>query len=50
MTTKADKSSHGFGLKSIRYLAQKYGGTMFATVRDHVFILQVTLPISADSA
>lgn len=50
VTTKADKSSHGFGLKSIRYLAQKYGGTMFATVRDHVFILQVTLPISADSA
>ena len=50
VTTKADKSSHGFGLKSIRYLAQKYGGTMFVTVRDHVFILQVTLPISADSA
>ncbi len=47
VTTKTDKASHGFGLKSIRYLAQKYGGSMFVTVKDHVFILQVMLPISA---
>lgn len=50
LTTKADKASHGFGLKSIRYLAKKYGGSMFVTVRDHVFILQVMLPVSADRA
>lgn len=50
LTTKADKASHGFGLKSIRYLAKKYGGSMFVTVRDHVFILQVMLPVSADCA
>ena len=27
-TSKADKSEHGYGLKSIRYIAQKYGGAM----------------------
>lgn len=44
LTTKADRANHGFGLKSIRYLAQKYGGTMCVSVQTGVFILQVTLP------
>ncbi len=44
ITTKADKAGHGFGLKSIRYLAQKYGGTMCVSVQDQVFILQIVLP------
>lgn len=44
ITTKADKAAHGFGLKSIRYLAQKYGGTMCVSVQDQVFILQIVLP------
>lgn len=45
-TTKADKASHGFGLKSIRYLAEKYGGRMCVSVQDHIFILQIMLPLS----
>lgn len=45
VTTKEDRLSHGFGLKSIRYLAQKYGGTMCAGVQDHVFILQIMIPL-----
>ena len=44
LTTKADRASHGFGLKSIRYLAQKYGGAMCVSVQDGVFILQIMLP------
>ncbi len=44
VTTKEDRANHGFGLKSIRYLAQKYGGTMLVSVQNRVFILQVTLP------
>ena len=44
LTTKADRANHGFGLKSIRYLARKYGGTMCVSVQDGVFILQITLP------
>lgn len=44
LTTKTDRVNHGFGLKSIRYLARKYGGTMCVSVQTGVFILQVTLP------
>ncbi len=44
LTTKADRANHGFGLKSIRYLARKYGGTMCVSVQDGGFILQITLP------
>lgn len=46
VTTKADKRNHGYGLKSIRYLAQKYGGQMCVSTQDHVFILQIVIPIS----
>lgn len=44
LTTKADRASHGFGLKSIRHLARKYDGTMCVSVQDGVFILQIMLP------
>ncbi len=52
VTTKKDRYAHGFGLKSIRYIAEKYGGAMTATVENNVFILQVMLPgsVPADSA
>lgn len=45
VTTKGSSTEHGFGLKSIRYLAQKYGGSMMVTVEDHWFILKVMLPL-----
>lgn len=44
VTTKADRANHGFGLKSIRYLAHKYGGSMCVSVEDHIFILQIIIP------
>lgn len=44
-TTKADAAAHGYGLRSIRYLAKKYGGSMSVSCRDQVFVLQVILPI-----
>lgn len=45
VTTKADSRNHGFGLKSIRYTAQKYGGTSSVSVDNDRFILKVLLPI-----
>lgn len=44
-TTKTDQDGHGFGLKSIRYLAEKYGGWMCVSVEEHIFILQIMLPV-----
>lgn len=45
VTTKGGRDEHGFGLKSIRYLAQKYGGSMMAAVEEQWFILKVMLPL-----
>lgn len=28
MTTKSDKTAHGFGTQSIRFVAEKYGGVV----------------------
>lgn len=40
-TTKGDKNYHGFGLKSIKSIVEKYGGDMYVTARDGVFNLNL---------
>ncbi|MDO4852537.1 MAG: ATP-binding protein, partial [Clostridia bacterium] len=45
-TTKSDVQNHGFGTKSIRRIAQKYGGEATITV-DDMFHLAVIIPIPA---
>lgn len=45
-TTKADKLYHGYGIKSIRYTAKKYGGSVSITTEDNWFCLRVLIPIS----
>lgn len=45
-TTKRDAANHGFGLKSIRNTAQKYGGSMTTTVEDEWFVLKVLIPVT----
>lgn len=47
VTKKADKNYHGFGLKSIRMIVEKYGGDLSVVARDRVFRLNVLLPIPA---
>ena len=44
-TTKKEKTSHGFGLPSMREIAQRYHGTLEAGVEDGQFILIVCLMI-----
>ncbi len=44
-TTKQDKLSHGYGVKSIAYIVEKYGGIMNFEVSDHTFILDIMLPL-----
>lgn len=40
-TTKTDSDTHGFGMRSIRRIAEKYGGTAQASVRDDMFQLDI---------
>lgn len=45
-TVKTDKSMHGFGLKRIRQIAAKYGGTVEIDVKDNIFAISVILSIN----
>ena len=44
VTTKYEKNEHGFGIKSMRYTAEKYGGTITTNAKDNIFTLQILLP------
>ena len=43
-STKDRDGSHGYGLKSIRYSVQKYGGYMTIDTEENIFRLQISLP------
>lgn len=47
-TTKADKHFHGFGLKSISYICERYGGSVDIKTENNIFIISlVFFPPSA---
>lgn len=46
VTTKANSDYHGFGLKSIRRITEKYGGVTVVNCDDNIFTLQILIPIS----
>lgn len=46
VTSKSDAGSHGFGMKSIRLLANKYNGEMTFGADGGIFTLNILLPIT----
>ena len=42
VTSKKDKTSHGFGTRSIRRIVEKYGGTVDMNAEDGVFEVNIT--------
>ena len=46
-TSKEDKYYHGFGMKSMQAVAEKYGGFLTASTKDEVFNLDVIIPQAA---
>lgn len=44
VTTKGDRGFHGYGLKSIRYVAEKYGGSMTVQAEEQWFKLNILFP------
>ena len=38
-------ANHGFGMKSIRYLAEKYGGMMEYSAEGGLFTMQIMIPV-----
>ena len=45
VTDKADQSRHGFGTKSIQYIAGQYGGVMDIKCIDNMFFLTIQFPL-----
>lgn len=45
VTTKSDRQYHGFGVKSIQYLVEKYGGTLSFGQCDEMFYVNIILPL-----
>ncbi len=43
-TTKSDRENHGFGIRSMELVAEKYDGSLACRLKEGVFILTVTLP------
>ena len=46
-SSKGDDANHGFGIRSIQAIAEKYGGTVTVTAENNIFTLTVLLPVSA---
>ncbi len=44
ITDKEDKKNHGFGVRSIRYIAEKYDGELLMHVKNGRFFLDILLP------
>lgn len=44
-TTKKEKGFHGYGIKSIRYTVQKYGGAVDIAAQNNWFDLEILIPI-----
>ena len=45
VTTKGDKKVHGFGLRSIKYIAKKYDGVVNISEEDGCFSLKILMPV-----
>lgn len=47
-TTKTDSEYHGYGLKSVKYVAEKYGGTLSVEQENSWFYLKIVIPLDAN--
>lgn len=42
---KKNRAYHGFGMKSMKHLTEKYGGTLYTNIENGIFMLQIILPM-----
>lgn len=45
-----DVFSHGFGMRSMEYVAEKYGGLMRLETEDRLFLLNLCIPVGEKDA
>ena len=49
VTTKEDKSFHGFGVRSMKSIAEQHDGSLHTEVRDGWFRLSILIPVPAET-
>jgi sensor histidine kinase regulating citrate/malate metabolism len=45
VTSKVDRQNHGFGVRSIRSIAERYQGSASVRTENGVFVLNVVIPL-----
>lgn len=48
VTTKGDERFHGYGMKSIRFVVEKYGGVMTVNTANKRFTLNILIPMPGE--
>ncbi|WP_194610314.1 ATP-binding protein [Clostridium vitabionis] len=49
LTTKTDGEEHGYGVKSVDYIARSYGGSLNISAKDHICQAKLLIPIPGGS-
>ncbi len=49
LTTKDEKEHHGYGIKSIRYIINKYDGALTVETKENWFEMKALIPIKSNS-
>ena len=50
VTSKQDRDYHGYGVRSMRYLCEKYGGVITTGWAEEVFSVDMLFPLRPDAA
>lgn len=45
VTSKTDGGIHGYGLKSVGYIVEKYGGELCIQIDDNIYTIDITIPL-----
>lgn len=48
-TSKSDRNRHGYGLASMRTVAERYGGSLITTQKDNIFTVAMRIPIPPEA-
>lgn len=48
ITTKEDANRHGYGMKSMRYIVEQYGGRLETKVVKDIFLLRAQIPLRVE--
>ncbi len=50
VTSKGDTKFHGFGVKSMEYVVEKYGGNMVIQYQQDTFLVKIIFPLPRGKA